>query len=147
MGVNRMTGTPWHTELFTKKEGEAKRHRGRCANYNHTNKHCKYYFGPCKGSAHCTHYIEEVKQPSSAADNKNNKPKFSKSKSKPKANPYRGRHVYEPGDRVEHKSFGPGTIIYIEGDILKILLDNGEEKELSESCCVKRSLLTRIKSE
>lgn len=61
MGKSRiLTGTVWHTEKFVRQEGDPRRHRSRCINYNSETKHCSYMCGQCVGSAHCSHYKERI---------------------------------------------------------------------------------------
>lgn len=40
MGVESLSGTPWHIEKMTRKEGEEKRHRARCNFYRKEDNHC-----------------------------------------------------------------------------------------------------------
>lgn len=56
MGVNKLTGTPWHTEKFHRAENDNRRYKGRCAFYNYKNEYCTRYCGRCRGSAHCRQY-------------------------------------------------------------------------------------------
>lgn len=61
MGKSRiLTGTVWHTEKFVRQEGDPRRHRSRCVNYDSKTKHCSYMCGQCVGAAHCSHYKEQV---------------------------------------------------------------------------------------
>lgn len=56
MGVNRLTGTPWHKERVHRDEGDDRRYKGRCQFYEYENNHCSYYGEWCHGSAHCDRY-------------------------------------------------------------------------------------------
>lgn len=56
MGVNQLTGTPWHKERVHRSEGDERRYKGRCVFYDYTNDSCKKYCERCRGSAHCDHY-------------------------------------------------------------------------------------------
>ena len=56
MGVNRMTGSPWHAERVHRKEGDDRRYKGRCEYYEYNSDYCSYRSGKCIGSAHCTKY-------------------------------------------------------------------------------------------
>lgn len=56
-----LSGTPWHVEKMTRQEGDEKRHRFRCANYEGKKTgHCKVFNEKCRGSAHCSEYKENV---------------------------------------------------------------------------------------
>ena len=57
MGINRMTGTPWHLEQVHREDGDARRYKGRCQYYDYNGNYCSYFCGRCRGSAHCDHYI------------------------------------------------------------------------------------------
>lgn len=56
--VNRMTGTPWHVEKYTRKDGDDRRHRSRCIYYRKHDAYCSQVVGKCRGSAHCSYYKE-----------------------------------------------------------------------------------------
>lgn len=53
-----LTGNPWHVEKMVREEGDDRRHRTYCRNYNKECKRCSYYLGDCRGAAHCSHYID-----------------------------------------------------------------------------------------
>lgn len=55
-GINKMTGSPWHTEKMTRKEGDPKRHRSKCDHYEKSTGYCKKRVMRCVGSAHCDYY-------------------------------------------------------------------------------------------
>lgn len=77
MGVNRMTGTPWHAEQVHRAEDDARRYKGRCKHYSYEGNRCSYNYGTCIGSAHCNYYVaiteEEFKKRQKARDAKNHK--------------------------------------------------------------------------
>ena len=56
MGVNRMTGSPWHAERVYRAEGDDRRYKGRCEFYRYEDEWCTYRSGRCMGSAHCQKY-------------------------------------------------------------------------------------------
>ncbi len=66
MGVNKLTGTPWHKERVHRAKHDDRRYKGRCKFYSYDNDHCSKYCGKCRGSAHCDFYTaisdEEFKQ-------------------------------------------------------------------------------------
>ncbi len=140
MGINRMSGTPWHTELFTKKEGEDRRHRSRCSYYQHSNNHCRYYFEKCRGSAHCTHYRENDDPPKPSK-----KAKKITAKDKPYQETRYGKNTFAPDDRINHKFHGNGTIVYIEHDTIHVRFDNGKLKTLSVRYCIDNNLIRKIR--
>ena len=51
----------------------------------------------------------------------------------------------EPGLRICHRSFGPGQVTGVEGDLLRVVFDRlapGENmKTLSLSCCISAGLI------
>ena len=52
------TDTPWHIEKMVREEGDERRHRTYCANYNKDTKYCRYFLSVCRGTAHCKHYVD-----------------------------------------------------------------------------------------
>lgn len=56
MGIQSMQGTPWHIETLRRREGDKRRHKSNCDNYEKGI--CKYYNFRCPGSAHCNKYRE-----------------------------------------------------------------------------------------
>ena len=56
MGVNQLTGTPWHKERVHRDAGDARRYKGRCAFYEYARNYCNHYGTYCRGSAHCDKY-------------------------------------------------------------------------------------------
>lgn len=55
MGVNRMTGTPWHLETLRKNDD--RRHKTKCVFF--CKERCFYLCEQCRGSAHCDYYREK----------------------------------------------------------------------------------------
>ena len=55
MGIERMKGTPWHSERMHREEGDERRYKGRCKHYIYDGNRCmlRTY---CMGSAHCSEY-------------------------------------------------------------------------------------------
>ena len=47
MGVNKLKGTPWHTERVLRSEGDDRRYKGRCKYYSYENDRCTYQSGKC----------------------------------------------------------------------------------------------------
>lgn len=47
MGVNKLKGTPWHTERVHRSEGDDRRYKGRCKYYSYENDRCTYQSGKC----------------------------------------------------------------------------------------------------
>ena len=61
--LGEMQGTPWHVEKFTRKEGDARRHRSHCIHYDKGSKHCDVTGVGCRGASHCQRYsIQKPKQ-------------------------------------------------------------------------------------
>lgn len=61
MGINHMTGTPWHVERMHRKEGDSRRNKRRCIYYDEGE--CRNVRVPlvkCSGSAHCMKYRETL---------------------------------------------------------------------------------------
>ena len=56
MGVNHLTGSPWHIEKVHRAEGDDRRYKGRCEYYSYEKDSCTYRLGKCIGSAHCNKY-------------------------------------------------------------------------------------------
>ncbi len=57
MGLNELTGVPWHVETLRRSEDDQKRHRSRCKYYKKGR--CLKYNFRCFGSAHCDVYEEK----------------------------------------------------------------------------------------
>ncbi len=56
MGLSDLTGVPWHTERFTRAEGDERRHRSNCTYFRKSESFCELYNERCHGSAHCNKY-------------------------------------------------------------------------------------------
>ena len=56
MGVNRLQGTPWHTEQIHRAENDDRRDKRRCKHYKDAYNSCERRCGKCIGSAHCMEY-------------------------------------------------------------------------------------------
>ncbi len=134
MGVSQMQGSPWHTEIFTKKPGDVKRHRSRCIYYSKDNSRCSFYTEKCRGSAHCEHYKECEKQkakPSEPKDKKTSKPKDSKV-------------IVLVGSRIDHISYGKGVIKAIKGELATIHFDSGKEMDIGVDFTLGKGIMKLI---
>ena len=60
MGLQSMQGTPWHVETLKRSEGDRRRHKSKCRNYE--NGMCTHYNFRCPGSKHCDTYVELIHQ-------------------------------------------------------------------------------------
>lgn len=54
--ISKLTGSPWHAEKMTRKEGDPRRHRAKCDHYEKSTGKCKKRIMRCMGSAHCDYY-------------------------------------------------------------------------------------------
>ncbi len=136
MGVNRLTGTPWHVEKFTRNEGDDRRHRSRCAYYQRSDGSCIRYCERCRGSAHCYYYKERVpgsEEPAAPL----------KQKKEERMSDQEGRMRFPVGSRVVHKSYGPGTVKKIADGRITVSFDKGREVMLGLDICVRGRLLRR----
>ncbi len=131
MGLNRLTGTPWHLERYARKDGDLRRHRSKCAYYHKSESYCAFYFEKCHGSAHCATYTEHKKK-SVLTVGANKKTEASKSDT---------GTGFEAGCRVSHSIFGCGTVKCVSSDIITIIFDSGSEKRLSLNTCITDNLL------
>ena len=62
--LSRNMGTPSHVEYLHMAEGDKKRHKSRCIEYDKKNSTCRcvkspYYTSHCGGSSHCPYYKEK----------------------------------------------------------------------------------------
>lgn len=62
--LSRNMGTPSHVEYLHMAEGDKKRHKSRCIEYDKKNSTCRcvkspYYTSRCGGSSHCQYYKEK----------------------------------------------------------------------------------------
>ena len=53
------------------------------------------------------------------------------------------REHLSPGDRVDHKIFGPGRIVSRQGDIASIRFEDGTEKRFALAAAVKKNLIRK----
>jgi hypothetical protein len=65
VGVNKMTGVPWHIEKLHLDENDKRRNKNRCIFYDRSSGLCFSRKLKCIGSAHCEKYKEEkiIKSP------------------------------------------------------------------------------------
>lgn len=112
MGVNQMTGVPWHLE--TLHSNDARRHKSRCGYYH--NGYCHYYCDGCRGSAHCDRYDENVQGYSTPV--KKHGPKWVVHKNAKQALPL--SKLYQVGDKVSCLHFTNGEPRYQSGEIVDI---------------------------
>ena len=96
--------------------------------------YCKKVVGKCCGSAHCPYYEESSEKPVAEL--------------KPKSPTVISREeiskLFPVNTRVKHNDFGEGTVKAIEGNILIIVFDQGEEKKMSFEICTRKNLLKPI---
>lgn len=143
MGVNRMTGTPWHVEVLRNNEGERKRHRSRCIYFDRKSKKCRKNRFNCFGSAHCDDYKEKDVAPTEdRSDAEATTHSESRTNAKRQTTPDVALNI-SIGDRIIHKRWGAGIVINIENDIIKLLFDDGNMKSLVFSEVVRNGLLKR----
>lgn len=150
MGVNQMTGTPWHLETLKMNEDDDRRHKSRCIYYYKANKNCKRLNLKCPGSAHCDYYKEDParirkipalntysKTPVTAAIHINipNVPE--------KEIVYDGTLLYPTGCQVRHKTHGLGIVVEVDNEYVTVDFEAGFSKEFSVSYCAKNALLVR----
>ena len=156
MGVNRMTGTPWHTEQLRIGEEDSRRHRSRCKYYNHTTKRCSKMVDKCIGSTYCENYEEDpIKQKErekreliNELQNRLNNELSARKKQeeqKPVLQPARNYLIeYPVNSRVIHEKYGKGLVKNHLGGKLTIQLDNGKELRLDPKYCFEKDILMRI---
>lgn len=114
MGINRLTGTPFHIGHFRRAEDDPRRHRSNCKHYRKSDKYCVLLFKTCFSSSHCDHYSTRPMELSFEEENQLTK---SKSKDKKlKVIPLAQKN----GKKVIHKIFGEGVIreSKISGDVM-----------------------------
>jgi hypothetical protein len=150
MGVNQMTGTPWHLETLKMSEDDDRRHKSRCIYYYKANKNCKRLNLKCPGSAHCDHYKEDPARIREISDS-NTKSKtpvvaithINTQKVPEKEIVYDGTLIYPAGCHVRHKTHGLGCVAKVDKEYVTVDFDEGFSKELSVAYCIKNSLLVR----
>ena len=82
-------------------------------------------------------FSEEVFPPKTKEPPKPEKRKLPEVKRLTKEQIFRISETYEPGTRLRHKTFGPGTLVSRSGDIVIIAFDNGEVKKLALSTALR----------
>lgn len=134
-GLNRMTGTPWHIEKYTREEGDSRRHRSRCIYYRKGDAYCCKVVDKCIGSAHCRYYKEQFKDTISIKDKTLNQPK--------KISSYEGYKLFPRNSYVQHTKYGTGKVQKI--DTGKITIDFGSQgqKCFDLELCIKNNLLKK----
>lgn len=113
MGVNQMTGVPWHLETLHSND-DIRRHKSRCGYY--CDGYCRYYCDSCRGSAHCDRYDEDAQCYTSLV--KRRGPKYVVHKGAKQLLPL--SKLYHVGDRVSCLYFTNGELRYQNGEILDI---------------------------
>lgn len=141
MGLNQLTGTPWHVDKFTRAEGDKRRHRTRCTHYSDRGcSYCTLYGERCHGTAHCDFY-EEKEQRSEVSDEietRREPQPTTKLNTKCEAS-----KEFPIGCNVRHVKFGKGKVINVLGDILTINFYDHGRKNLKASVCLAGNLLVR----
>lgn len=134
MGVNRLAGSPWHTEYI--RCNDARRHRSRCSYFQ--NPKCTLLNKRCFSSSHCEHYVEGKKISQRSVSQK----QIPKKTVKPTEilNLQLNKDI-QIGNKVIHNQFGMGTIIYFNAENITISFDYGEEKTFKLDFCIKNDLL------
>ncbi len=150
MGVNQMTGTPWHLETLKMSEDDDRRHKSRCIYYYKANKNCKRLNTKCPGSAHCDHYKEDPARIREVPDSNTRYrtpvvaiTHINTQKVPEKEIVYDGTFLYPAGCHVRHKTHGLGCVTKVDKEYVTVEFDEGFSKELSVAYCVKNSLLVR----
>lgn len=82
-------------------------------------------------------FSEEVFPPKTKEPQKAEKRTLPEVKRLSKEQIFRLSETYEPGTRLRHKTFGPGTLVSRSGDIVIIAFDNGEVKKLALSTALR----------
>ncbi len=149
MGVNRMTGTPWHVETLGTGEGK-QRHRSHCSHFIYETKQCSYG-GRCFGSAHCDYYEkmskEEEREKRAQAKKKSERiPKIPKKYQKDNKPTIKSSEHFEVprkpdgscpipvGAIAKSKDYKQGRVIKVEGNNLTISFDSGIVKTVYPQC-------------
>ncbi len=144
--INRLTGSPWHVDKWTRKEGDERRHKSRCVYLEKSDNHCRKNYGKCCGSAHCYDYKEFVVPETSA--NVNDKKSCGSSgseKMKTSANVNGVKtEGFFVGQRVKSSKFGFGIIIDVSSNIMTIHFENGEVKKFDIKICAKKQIFIPV---
>ena len=148
MGANRMTSTPWHTEILQKKESDSRRHRSRCKYYRHSDKQCSWYFTRCTGSAHCPCYKEitiSSPKPAKKSNGLSETPRpIKKSIAKEEPPIPKANEILQLGDTIQHVTYGEGLVVHVRDDTFKVLFENDMMKDFVGSSCFSKSLVKKI---
>ena len=136
--LNRLTGTPWHVDRYTREEGDSRRHRSRCIYYRKEDSYCRQELGRCRGAAHCDFYREAAK-----VDPKTQQIPDNQGPSRAEVIAEKAKE-FAVGRNVEHKVFGVGRITSKQGNVIEICFSDGQTKRLMFEDCVKNRLLTII---
>ena len=149
MGINRLTGTPWHIEKYTRDEFDDRRHRSRCAYFQKSDAYCSRYSEKCRGSAHCPYYKEKddgvANISEDGSDEEDAAPVFKSKKKIQKFSDRESMNLFQVGSRVIHKTYGTGTVKKVGGGKVTIAFDKGREVMLALDVCVKNELLKLVK--
>ena len=141
MGLNQLTGTPWHIDRFTREEGDNRRHRTRCTHYSDRgNSYCSLYGERCHGTAHCIYYEEkkqEVDEKTEAKTLESPQPVIKK-RTESEAS-----KEFPVGCKVRHVKYGKGRVVNVSGDTLTVGFYEFGKKDLKASVCLAGNLLVR----
>lgn len=58
--LGRLQGTPWHVGALSREEGDPRRHRSYCVNYDKAQKFCTVKNMRCMGATHCDEYVDST---------------------------------------------------------------------------------------
>lgn len=157
MGLEQLTGTPWHVERFTRKEGDEKRHRSRCVYYRGGG-YCAWHFEHCWGSSHCRHYDEvEAKEEKNKVSSKKEKERKlaeelkASQETKRVLAEERARIVmeyekkYSAGSVIGHKTYGYGIITETKDGKITVRFKGEKVVILSIETCINNHLIWFVK--
>lgn len=145
MGLNQLTGTPWHVDKFTRAEGDNRRHRTRCTHYSDRgNSYCCLYGERCHGTAHCVYYEEKEQK----VEENNEKKTEAKIQQAPQSRIKRSikseaSEEFPVGSKVRHVKYGKGRVVNVAGDTLTVSFYEHGKKDLKASVCLAGKLLVR----
>ena len=138
--LGQLQGSPWHTEKFSRKPGDKRRHRNRCAHYNRAQEFCEKEVGRCRDAAHCRFYYESVPEGVTKTPQPESK-KIDKAPIKKETADY---FSIAPGTVVRHKKFGVGMVTEMSNGVATVAFDSGEKKKLDLKGCELNGLLTYV---
>ncbi len=127
-GIN---GAPWHVERAHRQEGDIRRHRSRCLYYDTYDKKCSQYLSSCIGAAHCKKYIQRERvqgdytPPIKTAKTIDYNKITIEKQNVPQQNEAVKINVK---DTINHKIFGKGKVISIEGSVATVQFASGVKK-------------------